>query len=75
MNPNLRAAAATAALIGGLLAAGGVADAAERTDAQNLSAHIQKAVAAEQQLGAVTTGGPILGLALSTPDGADTASS
>ncbi|MCT9092496.1 hypothetical protein N4G70_27025 [Streptomyces sp. ASQP_92] len=73
MNPNLRAAAATAALLSGLLAAaGGVANAAERTDAQNLSAHIQKAVVAEQQLG--TTGGPILGLVLSTPDGADATS-
>ncbi|MGW2479288.1 hypothetical protein ACWCWQ_05510 [Streptomyces sp. NPDC001571] len=74
MNPNLRAAAATAALITGLLAAGGVANAAERTDARNLSAHIQKAVVAEQQLGG-TTGGPILGLILTAPDGAETASS
>ncbi|MFG3281249.1 hypothetical protein [Streptomyces sp. NPDC048111] len=73
MNPNLRAAAATAALVTGLLAAGGTAGAAERTDAQNLSAHIQKAVVAEQGLG--TTGGPILGLILTTPDGADSTAS
>ncbi|CAM5394098.1 hypothetical protein GCM10010329_57790 [Streptomyces spiroverticillatus] len=74
MNPTLRTAAATAALVTGLLAAGGVANAAERTDAQGLSAHLQKAVAAEQQQGGGTTGGPILGLILN-PAAAESASS
>ncbi|MCX5205483.1 hypothetical protein OG897_28990 [Streptomyces sp. NBC_00237] len=73
MNPNIRAAAATAALVTGLLAAGGVAGAAERTDADSLSAHIQKAVVAEQQLDG-TTGGPVLGFIVN-PAAAETATS
>lgn len=74
MNPNIRAAAATAALLTGLLAAAGTANAAERIDAQRLSAHLDKAIAAEQANGE-TTGGPILGALTSSPDSADTASS
>lgn len=69
MNSNLRAAAVTAALVTGLLAAGGAATAAERIDSQHLAAHLQKAVAAEQESGATTTGGPILGV-FTSPDAA-----
>ncbi|WHM40684.1 hypothetical protein [Streptomyces sp. BPTC-684] len=74
MNPNIRAAAATAALLTGLLAAAGTANAAERIDAQHLAAHLDKAIAAEQANGE-TTGGPILGALTSSPDGADTVNS
>ncbi|MEU4347970.1 hypothetical protein [Streptomyces sp. NPDC023838] len=69
MNQNLRAAAATAALVTGLLAAGGTAHAAGRIDAQHLAAHIDKAVAAEQESG-TTTGGPILGV-INSPAGTE----
>ncbi|MFD9791954.1 hypothetical protein ACFWXK_13490 [Streptomyces sp. NPDC059070] len=72
MNTNLRTAAATAALVTGLLAAGGTAHAAQRIDAQQLSAHVQKAVATAQLENGTTTGGPILGVYLSP--GADSAS-
>ncbi|MFK8906493.1 hypothetical protein [Streptomyces sp. YS-3] len=74
MNPNIRAAAATAALLTGLLAAAGTANAAQRIDAQHLAAHLDKAVAAEQASGG-TTGGPILGVVNTSPDGADTTGS
>ncbi|OAR22130.1 hypothetical protein A8W25_29625 [Streptomyces sp. ERV7] len=70
MNHNIRAAAATAALVTGLLAAAGTAQAAQRIDAQQLSAHLDKAVAAEQANGE-TTGGPILGAVTSSPDTVD----
>lgn len=77
MNHNIRAAAATAALLTGLLAAAGTANAADRIDAQHLAAHIDKAVAAEQASGGNTgdIGGPILGALTSSPDGADTVNS
>ncbi|GGP77574.1 MULTISPECIES: hypothetical protein [Streptomyces] len=75
MNPNIRAAAATAALLTGLLAAAGTANAAERIDAQHLAVHLDKAIAAEQANGDTTTGGPILGAVASSPDGADTVDS
>ncbi|GAA0587942.1 hypothetical protein [Streptomyces crystallinus] len=70
MNHTIRTAAATAALVTGLLAAAGTAHAAERIDAQHLSAHLDKAIAAEQANGE-TTGGPILGVYLSSPDTVD----
>ncbi|MFJ5551867.1 hypothetical protein [Streptomyces sp. NPDC093225] len=72
MNQSLRTTAATAALITGLLAVGGTAHAAQRIDAQQLSSHIQKAVAAAQ-LESGTTGGPILG-AVTNPERADSTS-
>ncbi|MEU1075518.1 MULTISPECIES: hypothetical protein [unclassified Streptomyces] len=72
MNHTVRAAATTAALLTGLLAATGTANAAQRIDAQHLTAHLDKAVAAEQASGG-NTGGPILGVFFTSPDGADTA--
>ncbi|MFJ1901970.1 MULTISPECIES: hypothetical protein [unclassified Streptomyces] len=60
MNNSIRTAAAAAALVAGLVTVSGTANAAERPDRitsqEQLAQSIARAVAAEQQSGAVTDG-------------------